>query len=69
MFTRGERWSAARHDRKPSNALANHDVIERLVAQGHDPQPGAPEDMRAYMHQETAKWGRIIKVAGVKADE
>jgi len=50
-------------------ALANQDIVDRLVAQGHEPRPGTPEDMRAYMQQEYAKWGKVIKDAGVKADE
>ena len=52
-----------------SRALASQDMIERLVAQGHEPSPGSPEDMRNYMQGELAKWGKIIKAVGIKTDE
>jgi tripartite-type tricarboxylate transporter receptor subunit TctC len=52
-----------------SRALANPDMLERLVAQGHEPHPSTPEEMRDYIRSELVKWGRITKAAGVKADE
>ena len=52
-----------------SRALASRDMIERLVAQGHVPYPSTPEDMRDYTRRELAKWGKIIRAVGIKADE
>ena len=52
-----------------SRALASQDMIERLVAQGHEPHPGTPEDMRDYTQRALATWGKIIKAVGIKADE
>ena len=52
-----------------SRALANQEMIERLVAQGHDPHPSTPEYMRDYTRRELAKWGKIIRAVGIKADE
>ena len=52
-----------------SRALAGQEMIERLIAQGHEPQPGKPEDMRDYMQSELGRWGTIIRAVGIKADE
>ena len=52
-----------------SRALASQDMIERLVAQGHEPNPGTPENMRDYMQRELGKWGKIIKAIGIKPDD
>ncbi|MCC6534120.1 MAG: tripartite tricarboxylate transporter substrate binding protein [Burkholderiales bacterium] len=47
-------------------ALANREVIDRLVQQGHEPHASSPQEMRDYMRRELEKWGKIIKTAGVK---
>ena len=52
-----------------TRGLASQDMIERLVAQGHDPHPSTPEDMRGYTQDQLAKWGKIIKTIGIKTDE
>lgn len=44
-------------------------MIERLVAQGHEPNSGTPENMRDYMQRELGKWGKIIKAIGIKVDD
>jgi tripartite-type tricarboxylate transporter receptor subunit TctC len=51
-----------------ARALANREMVDRLVSQGHDPHPSTPEQMREYTQRELAKWGKIIKEAGVKTD-
>jgi tripartite-type tricarboxylate transporter receptor subunit TctC len=51
-----------------SRALEGRDMIDRLVSQGHEPHPSTPEQMRDYTRSELAKWGKIIKAAGVKVD-
>ena len=48
-----------------SKGLASRDVHDKLVAQGHDPQPGKPEDMRRYTEGELAKWAKIVKAADI----
>jgi tripartite-type tricarboxylate transporter receptor subunit TctC len=42
-------------------ALESRDMIDRLVAQGHEPHPSTPDQMRDYTKSELAKWGRILK--------
>ena len=51
-----------------TRALEGREMIDRLVAQGHEPHPSTPEHMRDYIRRELEKWGKIIKVAGVKVD-
>jgi tripartite-type tricarboxylate transporter receptor subunit TctC len=40
----------------------------RLLAQGFEPVGGAPEEFGAYIKSEIAKWARVIKAAGIRAE-
>jgi tripartite-type tricarboxylate transporter receptor subunit TctC len=44
------------------------DVKERLAATGTEPLTSTPEEFAAYIQREIAKWGDVIRKAGVKAD-
>ena len=44
------------------------DVAEKMIAQGTDPAGTSPEAFGAFIKDETAKWARVIKSAGVRAD-
>jgi tripartite-type tricarboxylate transporter receptor subunit TctC len=48
--------------------LAQPDVRERLVAQGLDPVGGTAEQFGAYIKTEIAKWARVVKASGAKAE-
>ena len=41
---------------------------DRLLAQGAEPQPGSPEDLRRYLAGEIEKWGKVIREAGIRAE-
>jgi len=41
---------------------------DRLLAQGAEPQPGSPEDLRRYLAGEIEKWSKVIREAGIKAE-
>ena len=41
---------------------------EWLLKQGADPSPGTPEEFTAFMQSEIAKWGKVIRTAGIKAE-
>ncbi len=43
-------------------------VRTRLTEEGGDVVGGTPEQFAAYIALETAKWARVVKVAGVKAE-
>ena len=49
-------------------ALSDKDLSVRLSARGADPAPGAPEQVTALLKADTAKWGAVVKAAGVKLD-
>ena len=51
-----------------ARALASPDLIGRFSVMGLDPRPSTPEEMAAYMRSEMEKWGKVIKVAGVKVE-
>ena len=48
--------------------LAMPDVKKNLAQQGIDVSGGTPEQFGAYMHDEFAKWGALVKEAGMSAD-
>ena len=48
--------------------LAQPDVREKLVGQGLDPVGGTPEQFAAYLKSEIAKWAKVVKAAGAKAE-
>ncbi len=41
---------------------------DRLLAQGAEPLPGTPADLRKYLADEIEKWGKVIREAGIKAE-
>ncbi len=44
------------------------EMRERLVAQGFEPVGGTPEQFGAYIKTEIAKWGKVIREAGIRAE-
>jgi len=44
------------------------DVVEQLVALGIEPEGNTPEEFRAQVRTEIAKWGKIVKRAGVQLE-
>jgi tripartite-type tricarboxylate transporter receptor subunit TctC len=48
--------------------LAQPETRERLMQLGFEPAGGSPEALAAYEKQERAKWGPLIKAAGLKGD-
>ncbi len=48
--------------------IALPDVRERLLALGAEPAANTPDEFGAYIRTEIAKWGKVIKESGAKAD-
>ena len=46
--------------------LQSPQVAERFAAQGLEVRPSTPEEFSAYVKSELAKWGRVVKVAGLQ---
>ena len=44
------------------------DIREKFVAQGAQPLSGTPQEAGAFMRAEVAKWGKVVKASGARAD-
>jgi len=44
------------------------DMKEKLAASGTDALTSSPEEFAAYLRQEIAKWGDVVRKANLKAD-
>jgi tripartite-type tricarboxylate transporter receptor subunit TctC len=49
-------------------ALRSPDISKRLTDVGFDPIPSSPEQFGAFMREETARWGAVVKASGAKVD-
>jgi tripartite-type tricarboxylate transporter receptor subunit TctC len=49
-------------------ALKQKEVLERLSAEGAEPVGNTPQEFAEFMRAETAKWGRVVRISGMKAD-
>jgi tripartite-type tricarboxylate transporter receptor subunit TctC len=44
------------------------EIRDRLIAQGADPVGSTPEEFAAYIRTETAKWAKVVKTSGARAE-
>jgi tripartite-type tricarboxylate transporter receptor subunit TctC len=51
-----------------NDAAKSKDLVERLSAMGFETQPGTPEALGQKIKQETAKWAKAIKEAGMEPE-
>jgi tripartite-type tricarboxylate transporter receptor subunit TctC len=51
-----------------ATALGQAEVKERFAATDLEPAGSAPEQFGAYVRDEVAKWGKIIRASGMKAE-
>ncbi len=51
-----------------ARATASPEVKANYAAQGVDVLQGGPDVMARYIHDETAKWARVIEASGARAD-
>lgn len=51
-----------------ASALQAAETKQRMESQGANALSSSPEELAAYMRNETIKWGKIIKTAGIKLD-
>lgn len=58
--------SAIRLHSALAQALAAADLKARLSGLGVEPQGGTPEEASRFLQDEIAKWGKIIKTAGIE---
>ncbi len=57
-----------RLQREIATALDKPDVRTKLAALGAEPIGNSPADFAAMIKSETAKWGKIVKDASIKAE-
>lgn len=48
-----------------AKALAEPDMKKALFDAGVEPTPSTPEEISAYMAEELARWGKVVKEAGI----
>ena len=51
-----------------SDLLKQKDVTDRLLAEGADAAGTTPDEFAEFMRVESVKWGRVVKLSGMKAD-
>ncbi len=51
-----------------ARALREPDARERLYTIGAEPMDNTPEEFAAYIAAEMAKWSKVVKTAGIRAD-
>ena len=49
-------------------SLEDGDTRARLATNGLDPMPNSPEEFAALIRSEIAKWGKVIRAAGIKPE-
>ena len=49
-------------------AMHAPELKERLAALATDPVTSTPEEFAAYIGREIAKWGEVVRKAGLKAE-
>lgn len=48
--------------------MATADMKAKLLDQGADPVTGTPEQFRAFVKNELAKWSKVVKTVGIKLE-
>lgn len=55
-----------RLNRESVAAIQHPEVHTKLTSQGVEPEPLSPEQLGEKIRSETARWGKVVKAAGVK---
>ncbi|HKA41851.1 MAG TPA: tripartite tricarboxylate transporter substrate binding protein [Burkholderiales bacterium] len=58
----------ARLNLETAKVLSSIGLNEQFTAQGLEPAPSSPEEFGAYLRSEVAKWARVVKQSGAKAE-
>lgn len=51
-----------------TKALKDPVVVEKIATLGAEPAPTSPEDFAKFIASESAKWGKLVSEAGIKAN-
>ena len=52
-----------------TKVLNDPESRDRMAAQGLEPTPMTPEELKRYTEQDVSRWGRLIKAAGIKGEK
>ena len=58
----------ARLNAELAGALRNAEVREKLKTYGMSPAPTTPQEFDAFLQSESARYGKVVREAGIKAD-
>jgi tripartite-type tricarboxylate transporter receptor subunit TctC len=58
----------ARLNAELGQALGNAEIREKLKTYGMSPAPGTPEAFDAFLQSESARYAKVVREAGIKAD-
>ena len=58
----------ARLNKEITTLLGTADFRDQIMAAGADPMPNTPDEFATYIKSEIAKWAKVIKLSGAKAD-
>ena len=62
------RATIARLNREVVRIMGTPEMRDVLAKQGIDPTPSSAQAFDAFITQDTAKWARVVKAAGVRAE-
>ena len=48
--------------------MQSADVLERIAVLGYEASTTTPQEFGAYIKSEVAKWGKVVKATGIRAD-
>ncbi len=51
-----------------AGVLRQSEVVARLASDGAEPGGDTPAEFAAYIRSESERWGRVVKVAGIRAE-
>ena len=51
-----------------TRALKDPAVADKIATLGAEPAPTSPEDFAKFIASESAKWGKLVSEAGIKAN-
>jgi tripartite-type tricarboxylate transporter receptor subunit TctC len=49
-------------------ALADEETRRALLDQGGNPVGGTPDEFAAFLREETAKWGEVVRAANIRLE-
>lgn len=59
---------AQRVEQETIRTIRSPEIHERLVNAGIEPLPGTADDFTQLLHTEYARWGKVVKAAGLKPE-